>query len=775
MRGTIRWARADLRARRGQALLTVGVVAAAVAALVLATMLLEGAVNPWKALFARTHGADMVVYLQLTQEQDPAGLGHVPGVQAVGGPYQTAPATLERQTAKFPVQLVAMRPTLPRISTPIVVAGRWLRAGDSNGAVVEASFAAAAHVLLGDQIQVQSGHAHVVLMKIIGIADTADQGFYPQATSGLMWVQQAALNQVEPDAAEQEQVADLRLASTSPAAEGDVVQGIDNAYPSDTGRLVVQRFSTAAQVEASMASNDRLVGLLLAVFGIIALVAAPCAIANVTAGRVLMYRQDIAMLKALGFTPGQVVRMLVGTQTLLGVVGACLGVLAARVATAPAFVRPPDGSAVGLAPLPAWWVTLIAAGTVATVAVATVIPAWRAGRVSPVTAVQATPPRGHLSRTARLGLLVHLPAPLVLGARDSLTRRLPALLTVTGVAIPLMMITIALGWWSTIDGFSGNPARIGLAATLNVTGPSAASVQASDRAQVAAAYGAASFPTLVPGGNATFTALAIGNSAGPGRYPFHVVQGSMYDSPQQAVAGQEFLDLTGLSVGEWTTVSIDGTNVTVRIVGRVLDPVDNVLAFGLDALKAARVQQQSPQYYSVVLRPGVSAAAAQTRLSRSGLSVSAVANPADGLGIARVVIAVSVVILAVIALANLLTATAIGLRDHRHETGVLAALGLTPRQVMATLVVNTTILTLIGVVGGLVAGLVVAPRLINMQGRSSGLGAGIYAGPSALMVAFVVWVSVFVATSAAVLLARRTMSGFMHNELWLHEPEPATG
>ena len=31
MRGTLRWARADLRARRGQALLTVGVVAGMVA------------------------------------------------------------------------------------------------------------------------------------------------------------------------------------------------------------------------------------------------------------------------------------------------------------------------------------------------------------------------------------------------------------------------------------------------------------------------------------------------------------------------------------------------------------------------------------------------------------------------------------------------------------------------------------------------------------------------------------------------------------------------
>ena len=44
MRGTLRWARADLRSRRSQALLTIGVVAGVVAALFLATMLLVGSV-----------------------------------------------------------------------------------------------------------------------------------------------------------------------------------------------------------------------------------------------------------------------------------------------------------------------------------------------------------------------------------------------------------------------------------------------------------------------------------------------------------------------------------------------------------------------------------------------------------------------------------------------------------------------------------------------------------------------------------------------------------
>ena len=48
-----------------------------------------------------------------------------------------------------------------------------------------------------------------------------------------------------------------------------------------------------------------------------------------------------------------------------------------------------------------------------------------------------------------LNFVVRLPAALVLGVRDALTRRLPAALTVAGVAIPMAMITIALACWST--------------------------------------------------------------------------------------------------------------------------------------------------------------------------------------------------------------------------------------------------------------------------------------------------------------------------------------
>jgi len=781
MRGTLRWARADLRARRGQALLTIGVIGGVVAALFLATMLLQGALNPWQQLFARTRGADVLIYFQ--NGTNTSELSSLPGVQEVGRPYQAASATLEQSAVKSPVELRSMTPVPPAMSAPLVVAGTWLRASEQDGAVLEASFAQAVHVGVGARIVIDGIDGITVPMRVIGIADTADQGFYPQWTPGLIWVQQRLLTKVEPNPSETQEVVGLRLDNSSTVATSQVVQTIWNLYNGPTENSAVERYSTWQQVQNSMASNDRLLGLLLALFGIIALLAAPCAIANVTAGRVLMQRQDIAMLKALGFTPGQVVRMLLAEQTALGAAGAGLGLVAARIVTSSEFLRPPDGTPVGLAPLSASWLVLIGVGTVLTVAIATVIPAWWAGMVSPVAAVQPSPPRGHLSLIARLGLLVNLPAALVLGARDSLSRRLPAALTVLGLAIPMVMITIALTCWSTIDGFTRDPGRIGLAAAVTVSqGGGLDNKQTlaliSHDDHVLAYYPGTEFDTLLPGANGTFIARAMGYSWRP--YPFQVVQGRMFHAANEAVAGQGLLDLMHIGVGAWISPTIDGVPVILHIVGRTIEPDNNgdVLDFGLDALRDAG--SAPPQLlYSLVLKPGVSAAAARAQLltaSGDQLDVQLVANPADGLGVMQVVIAVSVIVLAVIALANLLTAIAVGLRDHLHEVGVLKALGLTPRQVMATLVVNTTILTAIGVTSGTIAGLVIAPRLINMQGQTSGIGSGIAVGLSATTIAEILAVALAVATAAALLLARRTTrisdSAQMHSPIRPPRPRP---
>jgi putative ABC transport system permease protein len=345
------------------------------------------------------------------------------------------------------------------------------------------------------------------------------------------------------------------------------------------------------------------------------------------------------------------------------------------------------------------------------------------------------------------------------------------------------MITIALTCWSSIDGFTGAPGKIGLAAAVTVSQGGLTNKQMltliSHDGQVLASYPGAESDTLLPGDNGTFIARAMGSSSRP--YPFQAVQGQMFDAANEAVAGQGFLDVMHIGVGAWISPTIDGVPVILHIVGRTIEPDNNgdVLDFGLDALNdAGSAPPQLVNY--LVLKPGVPAAAARARLlAESGdqLDVQLVANPADGLAVLKVVIAVSVVILAVIALANLLTASVVGMRDHRHEVGVLAAIGLTPRQVTATLVVNTMILTVLGVTSGTVAGLVIAPRLINMQGQTSGIGSGIAVSLGASAIAEILAAALAIALAAALFLARRTTrnsgSEHLHSPARPSRPRPA--
>jgi putative ABC transport system permease protein len=116
-----------------------------------------------------------------------------------------------------------------------------------------------------------------------------------------------------------------------------------------------------------------------------------------------------------------------------------------------------------------------------------------------------------------------------------------------------------------------------------------------------------------------------------------------------------------------------------------------------------------------------------------------------------------IVILGLIGLTSLLTASAVGLRDHLRDVGVLRAMGLTPSQLMTTLVTSTTVLAIIGVAAGTAAGLAVAARLINAGAQAYGIGSGIARPPSAAGIAVAVGIAVAAASGAAMLPARRAV------------------
>ncbi|MFI6709929.1 ABC transporter permease [Nonomuraea sp. NPDC050478] len=739
-----RWIRADLRARKGQATLTVLAVAGIVAALITAVTLLEDSTNPWRGLFAQTEGAHVWLYTRDNTAQL-AGVQALDGVTATAGPYRSAPVTALQDGKREPASLRAMPATPPRVAHPAVVEGGWLDPAQPDGVVVERSFARELRLRIGAPFTVValSGQRHTLYVR--GIADSADQGFYPEWTPGLGWVLPEALDRIEPMLGRSEWVTGLRLtdADAAQVVSQRVVVMLDDQ---------LQRLYTWREIRAAMELDNRLLGTMLALFGVGGLVAAALALANAAGGRVLGQLRDLATLKSMGFTRGQVALLLLVEHGALGLIGVALGTVAGWAVTALAV------GASSVAPIP---VLTIVAGTALAVLAAVGVPAWRGGRTPPIPAAPSQPPGGRLSRLARLALLVRLPPALVLGTRDAFTRRVPAFLTVFGLAVPMMMITIGLGVWATLDNFARNPEQVGQHASLYVRpgkleAAQAARLAGADR-DVAAVYPGTDVNALAPGEGRSVRVRAVGGSASD-RYPFPVVEGRMYAEPGEAVAGQGLLDLLGVKIGDRVRLTVGGSPLIVRVVGRTVEPDQDgeVLSVGLDSLAAK--DSVPPEYYALALHPGASRDEVAARLlaeSGENLEVQAAVNPADRLAMIRVVIVALTAVLTLIGLANLLTASALGLRDHAADLAVLKAMGLTPRQVMATLVTGTGLLVVLGVVAGAAAGASVATGLIDLQGHTSGVGAGIGRPPSPVTLALAVLLAVGTALAVALIPARR--------------------
>jgi putative ABC transport system permease protein len=753
VRAATRWIRADLRARWGQALVVTAVVAGVVTALLLSATVLEGATNPWRGLFAQTGGAQ--IWLRLAPRTDVRQLALIGGVTAVTPPSPAPAATLLQGPLQSPVELRAMTPAMPQVGRLLVRQGSWLSRKAPGGVVLEASFAQAVHAAVGTSLVIDGIDGPSVRVHVTGIADTSDQGFYPDQTPGLVWALPSLLQQVEPVMRHTDEVVGLRIAD--PADTGFTVQ----QAVTQLGSSSVLSVSTWTEVEQSMSRGDPLLGLLLALFGLVALGAAVLAIASATGGKVLVQLQDLATLKTLGFTPAQVMGVVLAEHAGLGLAGAAVGLVAARELTIPLLQGLPAGVLPAVAPLPAAWVVLICGCTELAVVLATAIPGWRAGQVRPVVAVRRSAPSRHLSRLARTALLSRFPPAVVLGARAAFIRRLPAALTVGGLALSMTMITIGLGFASTISDVQRHPADIGLAAALTaspgeLTAGQARKIVYADR-DVAAVYPSVEASALLPGETTTITTLGMGTSARP--FPFHVAQGRLYQAPGEAVASQGLLDVLHLRVGQLVPMQINSVPVIFRIVGRIIEPEydGQVLGYGLDTLGQARVALP-PVYYSLVLRRGIAAGPARAHLLASSgdrLDVAEAVNPASQLGVIQVMLTGLIAVLGLIGLSSLLTASAVGLRDHLRDVGVLRAMGLTPLQIMASLVTSTTVLALIAVGAGAIAGVTLSSRLINAGARAYGIGAGIGRPPSAAAIAVTIAAAVVAAALAAIVPARR--------------------
>lgn len=723
--------------------------------LVVGLSLLEGTLDPWRGIFVRSNGAH--VWIHTAPGTDLQPLARLDGVTAIAGPYQTAAALTVRDGRRTRIELRVMGPQRPEIARPLIVHGRWLTPAAPNTTVLERSYAQDLGVKVGDLLTIQTLQGLTHQLRVIGIADTADQIPYPDSGRGIAWALPSALGAIQPDRGSTQQLVGLRL--SDPALTDFVAQRAASLLPEKQ----LESMSTWRDVRAKMELDDRLAGSFFAMFGIVGLIGAVLAVGNAAGAWVLSRRTDIALLMTLGLTPARVMRLLLLEQTLLGVVGIGIGVAGAQLVTGP-WLLPVWSNSIPpstVMPSSSGEHVLIAVGVAAVLLLSTLLPAWQGSRVSPAVAVSAMPPSGHLSWFARFAFLLRLPPAFVLGVRDAFTRRSRAALTVVGLAVPMLMVSVGLGCQATIANFGRHPERLGTAGSLTVRSYGMSEEQASRLARadpdVVGVFPAANADALLPGQTRTVQVRAVGTSAHG--YPYRVASGRAYRVPGEALAGQGLLNVLHAHVGQRVRLKIGDSPIVVHIVGRTIESERNgeVLSLGLDTLTDFQ-DPASPEFLSVALRPGADAKAVRARLlehSGRGLDIQTAPDPVGHFMIVRTLLPVLIVILTLIGLANLMTAISVGLHDHLRDVGVLRAIGLTPRQVIVAMTAGTSLLALVAVVLGSVVGSMVAPWLIDLQGYSSGIGAGIGRSPTLTTLLPTMVVVLVVATLIALIPARR--------------------
>ncbi|MFJ8532389.1 FtsX-like permease family protein [Streptomyces sp. NPDC093591] len=728
MRATLRWAHSDLRTHRGEALFLVLATAGIVASLLLATALFGYATNPWQRVFTQARGAH--VWLHTGVSADTGKLAELDGVDSVAGPYPTASTPLASRGTRASVELRGT-PERPTVDRPLLTSGRWLDPANPDGVVLESRLARALLAAPGDTLTLPgTGRT----LTVLGIADSAEPRYRPGEQPGLVWAPPAAVR--DPGG----QVIGLRL--TDPDDTDYAVQRAVTVL----GAGAVGEVSTWKQARAEAQGDNRLLGQVLGLFGLGALAAAGLAVHGAIGTRIRGHLRDISVLKAIGFTPGQVVRVFLLQHLAYALLGAVAA--AALIQAVGSHVPGRLGDAVGVwQGLPGHSVALfvVPVGAVLFIGATTGLAAWRAGRVPPVPVPRpAAPLGGRLSGVARQALGRRLPPALVLGWHRAFTRRLRSLATVARLALPLLLIVVAMSAWTTIDRFDSRPEQIGLPTALTVHADSGlpdrdARTLLERDPQVAAAYPGVEVAALVPGQTATIALRGLGTREDP--YPYTLAEGRAAQSRDEAVAGQGLLDLLDVKVGDWVRMTVGDQPQILHIVGRSIEPENagRVISTSLDTLRE-NDPGLGPTLYELRLRPGAEPYEVADRLTAAGhgrLDVHAVPNPADGLSPLRGVVVGLIAVLALIGLIELLTAIGGTVRESERDLLALKAIGLSPRQITAITVTSTACTALAAVVIGTALGAPLGHWLIDAQGRSSGIGAGIAQGPSvALLLLF---------------------------------------
>ncbi|MFE9426316.1 FtsX-like permease family protein [Kitasatospora sp. NPDC006697] len=732
--------RAGVARRKLHTLVLALVTLVAVTSAVVAGALLVASSAPFDAAFARQHGANLTLRLDASsvtagQLADTAKLN---GVTATAGPFPAATVTpLMDGSRPGPQLFVVGRPDAGgAVDDLTMVAGHW---PTGPGQVVVSTAYTGPQFAPGSTMTTTGGSRFTIVGVASSITASAEAWALPAtvtALAGQGGPQEQELYRFS--AAQDQSRIDADRALLAAALPGGAVLG------------------TQSYLDAKLAAdeNGRAIAPFLVAFGGLGLMMSVIIVASVVSGAVSAQLTRIGVLKALGFTPGQVVRAYLWQALLPAALGTVLGVALGNLLAVP-FLQE-DQQAGGSATLSvAWWVDLLVGlGALAVVGAAALLPALRAGRLSAVTALSMgrSPRSGRGQWAHRLTARLPLPRPVRYGLAGPFARPLRSAALVAAVAAGTVAATFATGLTASANAIGSSrevasgytamvipmrfptdpppgPANGGPGDGPGHQGPAPTLLDAAQHAKLVAAieaqpgtrtYVATSMTQAeVSGVSGTVqTQLFTGPSLATG---YDMLSGHWLTGPGQVVAPAHFLTSTGHKVGDTVTLSAGRATAKAVIVGEAFASGHDGMQLSADLPELlSGPGDMSVDEYDIALKPGTDRAAYVSGLTAAlaPLGVPADQRVVETPHVVQIVDAMTALLtlmLLVVAGLGVLNAVLLDTRERVRDLGICKAIGMTPGQVGAVVLTSVVGIGLLGgalgVPGGMALHSVIMPLI----------------------------------------------------------------
>jgi putative ABC transport system permease protein len=728
MRAVIRQTRANLLSRKSQSALIFFTLLISATLFTVALSTLRVAQGAYDRLFEKTHGAHLWFSLkpdEITAEQADRILTHLSGVEETTGVMHTLSGTLLIDDERLGGLLIREWPDDEvNVNRPLLVAGRAPQIRETEVIVLDGNVAASHDLTVGDRINILTPHGPRPLT-IIGLYVSAEFCPYPRCFPPRNYLAHGDLRNLGLITSEGQDegkfYVGLRL--DEPERLSEVLHTAEAELPSKA----ISYWESWVELRSFADGSIRNMRILLITFSIVAFLASGFLIANTVSASIRSQTRQIGLLKAVGFTGWQSGAIYLVEYLSLGFIAGLLSLVFGSliVSLTLRHLAVMFGETLVWPPL---WIVL--ATPICTMLLSTLFTLLSVHRVVYMNTIDAIRTGLELPRR-RTSRLPHIPLSLAVGISDALSRPFRSILTILGIAMAVLTLTASLTLNTTFQAFLDDPNLIGFDADLILNRTSYITDEEvrqliATQPEVIASYIERWENFRFQGEDELLRARFREGDLDDFQFP--IVEGRIFERSDEVVVGYGLISERGIQMGDELTILVGGKPFTLKVVGayREFSNLGRMLLLPFELLR--QVEPETEVFtYTLKLKPEAdpeAVAKAFTTDSNYMVEVNlpmTAGLPSDVVLSQKAMTALSA-LMAVIAVTGLLGSIWMSVKDRQREFGMLKAVGMTPLQIVLSVLTVAVLLALLGYAIGIPLGLSGIRLLIDFVARATGFG-----------------------------------------------------